>query len=493
LDGIPFNLQNCILEYLGIRDIFAISAVNKAMLAASERDIVWNNLTDGEFSHLGNGREIKKSYFNMMKESKMLTTCQGEQSILQGHKDRVVKTSARKEEVMTVSKAGEIIVWNLQKRSSKRYQSPKIQSIGSVAWERNYIIAGADDGKIHVWDTNTGEYEYYSGHSGGIVKMRVRDKSNFVLTTSLDGTAKVSDFVNRKIKCRFTIGDPFTVTANEEFFAYQAQSGEISFHSWNHPKNSVRFHPTWNSTLLFLSNDSTVLVGVDDNEASIYDLDSLDLSDLHDQPISRSTSRMSRDNDEGPEPVSTIERMDSTVSSDAGDPSTSPEPTYKRIQLADSTKVVKKVLLRNDKKSLCFLDTRYPSRFFIYSFKQNKTRSIDLEKQINDIFSLQLSESKDNHLVSGHLLVTGRNPRNDCFLAIYKLIAGTNYKPKIIYPIVPTREMKTTIVYGGSSIVLHSVGSQNVTSIYFASNSRRNGKRKSTISTVKHSLLKAKA
>ena len=63
-----------------------------------------------------------------------------------------------------------------------------------LSWLGNskYVAAGCADGKIRIWDSLSGDcVRTFSGHSDVIQSIGVSADKNFLVSCSLDGTARV--------------------------------------------------------------------------------------------------------------------------------------------------------------------------------------------------------------------------------------------------------------------------------------------------------------
>jgi ankyrin repeat protein/uncharacterized caspase-like protein len=80
-------------------------------------------------------------------------------------------------------------------------KSSKITKL-SFSPEREYILSGAEDGKIKLWDINSGKkIRTFKGHSGAITSILFSSDGNYIFSSSKDNTIKLWDvFTGNEIK-----------------------------------------------------------------------------------------------------------------------------------------------------------------------------------------------------------------------------------------------------------------------------------------------------
>ncbi|KAK0577198.1 hypothetical protein LWI29_029454 [Acer saccharum] len=86
-----------------------------------------------------------------------------------------------------------LIIWDLQ-HSSPRSTCDHEEGVTCLTWlgTSRYLITGSADGKVRVWDSLSGDcVRTFSGHSNVIQSISVSANRDFVVSVSLDGTARV--------------------------------------------------------------------------------------------------------------------------------------------------------------------------------------------------------------------------------------------------------------------------------------------------------------
>ncbi|GLU00176.1 hypothetical protein SLE2022_175610 [Rubroshorea leprosula] len=86
-----------------------------------------------------------------------------------------------------------LIVWDLQ-HSMPRFICEHEEGVTCVSWigVSKYIATGSVDGKVRLWDSLSGEcVETFRGHSDAIQSLSVSASQDYLVSASLDGTARV--------------------------------------------------------------------------------------------------------------------------------------------------------------------------------------------------------------------------------------------------------------------------------------------------------------
>ncbi|KAG5544068.1 hypothetical protein RHGRI_016727 [Rhododendron griersonianum] len=86
-----------------------------------------------------------------------------------------------------------LIVWDLQ-HSLPRCTCEHKEGVACLSWlgSSKYVATGCVDGKVRVWDSLSGDcVRIYSGHSDAIQSLAVSANGDFLVSVSIDGTARV--------------------------------------------------------------------------------------------------------------------------------------------------------------------------------------------------------------------------------------------------------------------------------------------------------------
>lgn len=68
------------------------------------------------------------------------------------------------------------------------------EGVACLSWlgSSKYVATGCVDGKVRVWDSLSGDcVRIYSGHSDAIQSLAVSANGEFLVSVSIDGTARV--------------------------------------------------------------------------------------------------------------------------------------------------------------------------------------------------------------------------------------------------------------------------------------------------------------
>ncbi|KAK6938204.1 LOW QUALITY PROTEIN: WD40 repeat [Dillenia turbinata] len=88
---------------------------------------------------------------------------------------------------------GKLIIWDLH-HSTPRFTCEHGDQVMCLIWlgSSRYIAAGCGDGRVQVWDSLSGEcIKVFKGHSDSIQSLSVSANGDFLVSASLDGTARV--------------------------------------------------------------------------------------------------------------------------------------------------------------------------------------------------------------------------------------------------------------------------------------------------------------
>lgn len=93
-----------------------------------------------------------------------------------------------------------LIIWDLQ-HSSPRSTCDHEDGVTCLMWlgTSKYVVTGCVDGKVRVWDSLSGDcVRTFSGHRDAIQAISVSAHQDFLVSVSLDGTARVFEIADFK-------------------------------------------------------------------------------------------------------------------------------------------------------------------------------------------------------------------------------------------------------------------------------------------------------
>lgn len=97
-----------------------------------------------------------------------------------------------------VSGAGQLLVWEWQSEQYVMKQQGHSNIMSSIAYspDGNFIVTGGYDGKVKVWNVNSGFcFLTFSEHTSGVTGVDFSQNKKFFVTASLDGTVRAFDMV----------------------------------------------------------------------------------------------------------------------------------------------------------------------------------------------------------------------------------------------------------------------------------------------------------
>ncbi|KAJ3417297.1 hypothetical protein HDV05_005753 [Chytridiales sp. JEL 0842] len=163
------------------------------------------------------------------------------------------------------SKLGQLLVWEWQSESYVLKQQGHQHDMTSISYSKDgqYIVTGGDDGKLKLWNTQTGFcFVTFTDHSAGIQAVEFSPKGQVVFSASLDGTVRAFDMVRYRNFRTFTTPTPvqFSCLAVDpsgevvcagsvdtfEIFVWSVQTGKLLDILSGHkgPISSLVFSPT---------------------------------------------------------------------------------------------------------------------------------------------------------------------------------------------------------------------------------------------------------
>ncbi|CAH2218576.1 periodic tryptophan 2 homolog [Pelobates cultripes] len=173
---------------------------------------------------------------------------------------------------------GQLLVWEWQSESYVLKQQGHFNNMVSLSYspDGQHIVTGGEDGKVKVWDTNSGFcFVTFTDHTSCITAVTFTTSGQVVLSASLDGTVRAFSLLRYRNFRTFTSprptqfsclavdgsGDIVCAGAQDsyEVYVWSMQTGKLLDVLAGHtgPISSVAFNP-WRSVLATASWDKTV-------------------------------------------------------------------------------------------------------------------------------------------------------------------------------------------------------------------------------------------
>lgn len=114
------------------------------------------------------------------------------------------------------SKFGQLLVWEWASESYVLKQQGHFDSLNSVTYspDAHRIVSCADDGKIKLWDTQSGFcIATFTEHSGAVTACEYAKRGNILFTASLDGSLRAWDLVRYRNFRTFTAPSRLSFTS----------------------------------------------------------------------------------------------------------------------------------------------------------------------------------------------------------------------------------------------------------------------------------------
>ncbi|KAI8855000.1 WD40-repeat-containing domain protein [Chytridium lagenaria] len=109
------------------------------------------------------------------------------------------------------SKFGQLLVWEWQSESYVLKQQGHHHHMNCIAYSQDgqYIVTGGDDGKVKLWNTQTGFcFVTFSEHTGPVRAVEFTKKGQVVFSCSVDGTVRAFDMIRYRNFRTFTSPTP---------------------------------------------------------------------------------------------------------------------------------------------------------------------------------------------------------------------------------------------------------------------------------------------
>lgn len=176
------------------------------------------------------------------------------------------------------SRMGQLLVWEWQSESYVFKQQGHFNNMAALSYspDGQYIVTGGDDGKVKVWNTNSGLcFVTFTEHSSSISQVTFTSSGMVVVSASLDGTVRAFDLHRYRNFRTFTSprpaqfsslavdvsGELVSAGAQDSFeiFLWSMQTGRLLEVLGGHegPVSSLCFSPV-QSVLASASWDKTV-------------------------------------------------------------------------------------------------------------------------------------------------------------------------------------------------------------------------------------------
>ncbi|KAF7997143.1 hypothetical protein HCN44_005420 [Aphidius gifuensis] len=129
------------------------------------------------------------------------------------------------------SKLGQLLVWEWQSETYAMKQQGHSNNMNSLAYSPDglFLITGGDDGKVKLWNTLSGFCTItFSEHTSGISAVLFSHNRKFIVSASLDGTARAYDLTRYRNFKTYTSPKPvqfscLALDSSDEFLAAGGQ------------------------------------------------------------------------------------------------------------------------------------------------------------------------------------------------------------------------------------------------------------------------------
>lgn len=169
--------------------------------------------------------------------------------------------------VFGATKLGQLLVWEWQSESYVLKQQGHYYDMNTLSFSQDgqNIATGGDDGKVKVWNTNSGFcYVTFTDHSSSVSCVEFAKQGQVLFTASLDGTVRAYDLVRYRNFRTFTSPTPVQFSSlavdpsgdvvcagsldSFEIYMWSVQTGKLLDILTGHtaPVSALQFSPTGN-------------------------------------------------------------------------------------------------------------------------------------------------------------------------------------------------------------------------------------------------------
>lgn len=169
--------------------------------------------------------------------------------------------------VFGATKLGQLLVWEWQSESYILKQQGHYYDMNTLSFSQDgqNIATGGDDGKVKVWNTNSGFcYVTFTDHSSSVSCVEFAKQGQVLFTASLDGTVRAYDLVRYRNFRTFTSPTPVQFSSlavdpsgdvvcagsldSFEIYMWSVQTGKLLDILTGHtaPVSALQFSPTGN-------------------------------------------------------------------------------------------------------------------------------------------------------------------------------------------------------------------------------------------------------
>ncbi|KNC96819.1 snoRNA-binding rRNA-processing protein PWP2 [Spizellomyces punctatus DAOM BR117] len=109
------------------------------------------------------------------------------------------------------SALGQLLVWEWQSESYVLKQQGHHHEMSCLSYSQDgqFVITGGDDGKVKLWNTQTGFcFVTFTEHSAGVTAVEFAKQGQIVFSASLDGTVRAFDLIRYRNFRTFTTPTP---------------------------------------------------------------------------------------------------------------------------------------------------------------------------------------------------------------------------------------------------------------------------------------------